>query len=136
MTLGQYRAQPNIKNIFIYDVDFVKPWAITYNFVFGIQMCSILVKCWKLSKMQIMTYFHSVLFYEQMSVTKKNNTTLISKRILLNIFSESYAVATFRFSSKIGSHKVGLTHGLSLWIDCKEIMCIMSHKHSALKFKK
>ena len=60
--LGYYRPQANTKKILIYmyDVDVVKGYNI-YQYLFGIQLFCILAKCWKLSKMQKITYFHSFL---------------------------------------------------------------------------
>ena len=46
--------------ILMYVADFVKGYNI-YQYLFGIQLYSVLAKCWKLSKMQKMTYFHSFL---------------------------------------------------------------------------
>ena len=31
----------------------------TYQYIFDIQLCSVLAKCWKFSKMQKMTWFRS-----------------------------------------------------------------------------
>ena len=59
-TLDYYRAQANTKKILIYDVDFIKGYNI-YQYRFGIHLCFIQAKCWKLSKMQKMTYFYTFL---------------------------------------------------------------------------
>ena len=59
-TLDDFRHLATIEHKRIpkryYDVAFAKGNNI-YQYLFGIQLCSILVKCWKLSKMQKMTYF-------------------------------------------------------------------------------
>ena len=44
----QYRAHSNTKTILIYNVVFVKGYNI-YQYLFGIQLCSMLAKCGKLS---------------------------------------------------------------------------------------
>ena len=44
-----YTVHLNTKKILIYDVHFIKDYNI-YRNLFAIQLCSILAKCWKLSK--------------------------------------------------------------------------------------
>ena len=57
-TLGKYRAQLNAKIILIYVIPLDKIYIIN-RYLFGIQMCSILAKCWKLSEMAQIAYFCS-----------------------------------------------------------------------------
>ena len=95
--LVSYRAHPNIKKILIGDIDFVKGYNM-YQYLFDIQLCSILLaKCWKLSTIKKMTYFHLFLFFFFLHSNQENIILTHKIQFFLYIFNKSHAVhvATF-----------------------------------------